>query len=54
MYLLLLLLLLFVSSCVYEMPSLLSLLVHACITSKDEGDIPSKFGVSTPTLLYKV
>ena len=45
---------LFVSSCVYEIPRLLSLLVIPCITSKDERDIPSKFGVSTPALLYKV
>ena len=37
---------------------LISLLVHctliACIASKDERDIPSKFGVSIPALLYKV
>ena len=45
---------LFVSSCVYEIPRLLSLLVLACIASKDERDIPSKFGVSTPALLYNV
>ena len=40
--------------CAYEIPRLLSLLVLACIASKDERDIPSKFGVSTPALLYKV
>ena len=40
---------LFVSSCVYEIPRLL-----ACIASEDERDVPSKFGVSTPALLYKV
>ena len=42
--------------CTYEIPRLLSLLVLACITSNDERDIPSssKFGVSTPALLYKV
>ena len=39
---------------VYEIPRLLSLLVLACIASKDERDIPSKFGVATPALLYKV
>ena len=33
---------------------MLSLLVLACIASKDERDITSKFGVSTPALLYKV
>ncbi len=45
-----------ISSCVYEIHRLLSLLVGllACIASKDERDIPSKFGVSTPALLYKV
>ena len=32
---------LFVSSCVYEIPRLLSLLVLASIASKDERDIPS-------------
>ena len=32
---------LFVSSYVYEMPRLLSLLVLVCIGSKDERDIPS-------------
>ena len=36
----------------YEIPRLLSLLVLACIASKDERDIPSKFGVSTPAFLY--
>ena len=45
---------LFVSSCVNEIPRLLSLLVLVCISSKDERDIPSKFGVSTPALQYKV
>ena len=41
--------------CIYhEIPRLLSLLVLACIASKDERDISSKFGVSTPALLYKV
>ena len=30
--------------CTYEIPRLLSLLVLACIASKDERDIPSKFG----------
>ena len=45
---------LFVSSCVYEMPRLLSVLVLACITSNDERDVPSKFVVSTPAFLYKV
>ena len=45
---------LFVSSCVYEIPMLLSLLVLDCITSKDERDIPSKCGVSIPALLYNV
>ena len=44
----------FVSSFVYEIPRLIRLLVHACISSKDERDIPSKFGASTPALLYKV
>ena len=44
---------LFVSRCVYEIHRLLSLLVLAT-ASKDERDIPSKFGVSTPALLYKV
>ena len=39
--------------CTYEIPRLLSLLVLACIASNDERDIPSKFGVSTPALLYK-
>ena len=43
---------LFVSSCVYDIPRLRSLLVLA-IASKDERDIPSKFGVSTPALLIK-
>ena len=38
--------------CTYEIPRVLSLLVLACIASKDEMDIPSKFGVSTPALLY--
>ena len=42
------------SRCTYEIPRLLSLLVLACIVSKDERDIPSKCGVSTPALLYKV
>ena len=37
-----------------QIPRLLSLLVLACIASKEERDIPSKFGVSTPALLYKV
>ena len=45
---------LFVSSCVYEISRLLSSLVLACVASKDERDIPSKFGVSTAALLYKV
>ena len=40
--------------CTYEIPRLLSLLVLVCIVSKDESDIPSKFGVSTSALLYKV
>ena len=40
--------------CTYEIPRLLSLLVLACIASKDERDIASMFGVSTPALLYKV
>ena len=40
--------------CTYEIPRLLSLLVLACIASKDERDILSKFGVSTPALLCKV
>ena len=42
--------------CTYEIPRLLSLLVLACIASKDERDRPihSKFGASTPALLYKV
>ena len=40
--------------CTYEIPRLLNLLVLVCIVSKDERDIPSKFGVSTPALLYKV
>ena len=44
---------LFVSSCIYEIPRLLSLLVLACIRSKDERDIPSKFGVSTPAFCIK-
>ena len=39
---------------VVSIPRLLSLFVLACIASKDERDIPSKFGVSTPALLYKV
>ena len=39
---------------VYGIPRLLSLLVLACIASRDERDIPSKFGVSTPALLYKL
>ena len=50
---------LFVSRCVYapteyEISRLLSLLVLVCIASKDERDIPSKFGASTPAVLYKV
>ena len=40
--------------CTYDIPRLLSLLVLGCIASKDERDILSKFGVSTPALLYKV
>ena len=36
--------------CTYEIPGLLSLLVLACIVSRD---IPSKFGVSTPDFLQK-
>ena len=38
---------LFVSSCVYEIPRLVSLLVGllACIASKDERDIPSKLPI---------
>ena len=38
----------------YEIPRfrLLSVLELACIASKDERDIPSKFGASTPALLY--
>ena len=40
--------------CTYERTWLLSLLLLVCIASKDERDILSKFGVSTPTLLYKV
>ena len=40
--------------CTYEIPRLLSLLALACIASNYERDIPSKFGVSTPALLYKV
>ena len=42
--------------CTYKIPRLLSiiLLVLACVTSKDERDIPNKFGVSTPALLYEV
>ena len=43
----------FASSGVYEIPRL-NLLMVACITSKDERVIPSKFGLSTPPLLYKV
>ena len=38
--------------CTYEIPRLLSLLVLVCIAPKDERDISSKFGVSTPALLY--
>ena len=45
---------LFVSSCVYEVPSLLRLLVVACIASKDERNIPGKFMVSTSALVYTV
>ena len=37
----------------YEIPRLLSLFVVACIASKDERDIPSKFGATTPALLYE-
>ena len=37
--------------CTYAIPMLLSLLVLACIASKDERDIPSKFGGFTPALL---
>ena len=33
--------------CTYEIPRLLNLLVLVRIVSKDERDIPSKFGVST-------
>ena len=40
--------------CTYEIPRLLNLLVLVCIVSKDERDIPSQFGVSTPAFLYKV
>ena len=40
--------------CTYEIPRLLNLLVLVCTVSKDERDIRSKFGVSTPALLYKV
>ena len=40
--------------CTYDIPRLLSLLVLACISPKDERDIPSKFGISTPALPYKV
>ena len=40
--------------CNYEIPRLLSLLVLGSTASQDERDIPSKFGVSTPALLYKV
>ena len=40
--------------CTYEIPRLLSLLVPVSIASKDERDVPSNFGVSTPALLYKV
>ena len=40
--------------CTYEIPRLLSLLVLALLASRDERDIPSKFGASTPALLYKV
>ena len=43
-----------ICSCTYEIPRFASFLVLACIASKDEMDIPSKFGVSTPALLYKV
>ena len=39
---------------IYEIPRLLNLFVLVCIVSKDERDIPSKFGVPTPALLYKV
>ena len=35
----------------YREEKLLSLLALAGIASKDERDIPSKFGVSTPALL---
>ena len=34
--------------CTYEIPRLFSLLVLACVDSKDERDIPSQLGVSTP------
>ena len=40
--------------CTYEIPRFLNSLVLACTASKDERDIPSKFGASTPALLYKV
>ena len=42
--------------CTYEILRLLNLLVLVCIVSKDERElyIPSKFGISTPALLYKV
>ena len=40
--------------CTYEIPRLLNLLVLVCVVSKNERDIPSKFGVSTPALLCKV
>ena len=40
--------------CTYEIPRMLSLLVLACIASKDERDMLSKFGVSISALLGKV
>ena len=41
----------FVSSCVYEIGCSA---YWYLLASKDERDIPSKFGVSPPALLYKV
>ena len=46
----------FVSSCVYAPMRYPGCSTYwyliVCIVSKDERDIPSKFGVSTPALLY--
>ena len=44
---------LYVSSSAYDIPRLLSLLVLACLATKDEMDIPRKFEVSTPAFLYR-